>query len=116
MRDLAAPQELMQAQVSRERPKLHGRRFSKKTLDAIFIIVMLAYPVTQFAVTWAFVNFGALSMAFNGSDNFNDFQFTFYNFEKIFKDLGSTVPDQANFLHLNAATIVLLNSLSTSLK
>ena len=111
MKDLALPQELAAEQVSRARPKIHGHRFSKKTLDAIFIIIMLAYPVTQFAVTWAFVNFGALSMAFNGSDSFNDFSFTFYNFEKIFKDLASPVPDQANFLHLNAATIVLLNSL-----
>ena len=98
-------------QITRERPRSHSRRFSKKTLDAIFIIVMLAYPVIQFAVTWIFVNFGALSMAFNGSEFFDDFVFTFANFEKIFDDLSSPIKDQAYFFNLNSATIVILNSL-----
>ena len=91
--------------------KSHKRHLPKKALDAIFIIVMLAYPVTQFVVTWCFVNFGALSMAFNGSEYFDDFEFSFYNFIKIFEDLSSTIPDQANFLNLNAGWIVILNSL-----
>lgn len=98
-------------EVSRDVPRSHRRHLSKRATDAIFIIVMLAYPITQFVVTWAFVNFGALSMAFNGSEYFDDFQFTFYNFQKIFEDLASTVPDPSNFLGLNAAWIVILNSL-----
>ena len=109
MKDISS--SLVQSeQIVRERPRLHSRRFSKKTLDAIFICVMLAYPVLQFLVTWIFVNFGALSMAFNGSEYYDDFTFTFYNFEKIFDDLFSPIPDQANFLKLNPATLVLLNS------
>ena len=98
-------------EVSRDVPRSHRRHLSKRATDAIFIIVMLAYPITQFVVTWAFVNFGALSMAFNGSEYFDDFQFTFYNFQKIFEDLASNVPDPSNFLGLNAAWIVILNSL-----
>ena len=98
-------------EVSRDVPRTHRRHLSKRATDAIFIIVMLAYPITQFVVTWAFVNFGALSMAFNGSEYFDDFQFTFYNFQKIFEDLASTIPDPSNFLGLNAAWIVILNSL-----
>ena len=98
-------------EVSRDVPRSHRRHLSKRATDAIFIIVMLAYPITQFVVTWAFVNFGALSMAFNGSEYFDDFQFTFYNFQKIFEDLASTIPDPSNFLGLNAAWIVILNSL-----
>ena len=89
----------------------HSRRFSKKTLDIVFILVMLAYPVLQFLITWIFVNFDALSMAFNGSDTFDGFEFTFYNFKKIFDDLSSPIADQAYFFNLNPATIVLLNSL-----
>ena len=98
-------------EVNRDVPRTHRRHLSKRATDAIFIIVMLAYPITQFVVTWAFVNFGALSMAFNGSEYFDDFQFTFYNFQKIFEDLASTIPDPSNFLGLNAAWIVILNSL-----
>lgn len=110
MKDLGT--SLIQSeQIVRERPHLHGRRFSKKTLDAIFIIVMLAYPVLQFLVTWIFVNFGALSMAFNGSEYYDGFEFTFFNFQQIFTDLARTIPDQAYFFNLNSATIVLLNSL-----
>ena len=110
MKDISA--SLVQSeQIVRERPRIHGRRFSKKTLDAIFIIVMLAYPVLQFLVTWIFVNFGALSMAFNGSEYYDDFEFTLFNFKHIFDDLSKTIPDQAYFFNLNSATIVLLNSL-----
>ena len=105
-----SPAALNNESFSRDIPRAHSRRFSKKTLDTIFIVVMLAYPVLQFLVTWIFVNFGAISMAFNGSEYYDEFEFTLYNFKKIFDDLFSTVPDQANFLGLNPATIVLLNS------
>ena len=109
MKDISA--SLIESeQITRERPKLHGRRFSKKTLDYIFVCVMLAYPVLQFLLTWIFVNFGAISMAFNGSDMFDDFQFSMSNFQKIFDDLAKTIPDQAYFFNMNQATIVLLNS------
>ena len=89
----------------------HERHLSKKASDAIFIIIMLLYPVTQFVVCWIFVNFGAISMAFNGSNTYNGFSFTFDNFAKIFEDLASPIPDPSNFLGLNAAWIVILNSL-----
>ncbi len=110
MKDLSIPASNIQT-ISRERPRLRSRHLSKRATDAIFIIVMLAYPITQFLVTWIFVNFGALSMAFNGSSTYGEFTFSFINFKVIFEDLAKPYPDQANFLNLNSATIVLLNSL-----
>ena len=98
-------------EISRERPRVRSRHLSKRATDAIFIIVMLAYPVLQFLITWIFVNFGAISMAFNGSEFYDDFQFSFVNFKKIFDDLAKPYSDQSGFLGLNSATIVLLNSL-----
>ena len=110
MKDLSVAMSGEEQVISRDRPRLHSRRFSKRTLDAIFIIVMLAYPVLQFLVTWIFVNFGAISMAFNGSEYYDDFSFSLYNFQKIFDDLSSPIRDQAYFFDLNSATIVILNS------
>ena len=94
--------------VDRARPQPRGHRLSKKARDAIFIIVMLAYPLLQFFVTWIFVNFGALANAFNGAEV--GFSFTFDNFVYIFKDLASPLPDKSGFLGLNKATLVLINS------
>ena len=98
------------SEMTRSAPRPRRRHLSKRASDAIFIIVMLAYPVTQFLVTWIFVNFGAISMAFNGSGDYNGFVFSMDNFRKIFDDLASPIPDPANFFGLNAAWIVLLNS------
>jgi hypothetical protein len=69
-----SPAALNNEAFSRDIPRAHSRRFSKKTLDTIFIVVMLAYPVLQFLVTWIFVNFGAISMAFNGSEYYDEFE------------------------------------------
>ena len=100
--------DFVQRDESRPRPR--QRHLSKRKLDAIFIIIMLAYPVAQFLITWIFVNFGALANAFNGSRKSGDFIFTFDNFKFIFDDLKSNVPSRANFFGLNQAWIVLINS------
>ena len=115
MKELAIPNVIEEENILREKPRLHKRHLSKKTLDAIFIIVMLAYPVAQFVLTWSFVNIGALSMAFNGSQYYDDFTFTLKNFKDIFvggkASLFSKLHDPSEFFGLNAGTIVLLNSL-----
>ena len=94
----------------RDVPRLHRRHLSKRATDAIFIIIMLAYPITQFLVTWIFVNFDSLAMAFNIENSFDSFTFGFDNFAQIFKDLSSKVPDP-NIPWLNAHWIVIINSL-----
>lgn len=96
--------------IARNRPQPRSHRLSKRTRDAIFIICMLAYPLAQFILTWTFVNFGALANAFNGSEE--GFSFTWRNFAHIFEDL-SRPADSTNgsFWGMNAATIILLNSL-----
>ena len=100
------------AEIVRIRPQTRSRHMPKQARDAIFIIVMLAYPVIQFLVTWIFVNFGALANAFNGATQEGEaFRFTFENFGYIFRDLGDSLEDKSGFLHLNRHVLVLLNSL-----
>ena len=48
------------------------RGFSKrKFLRGLFIVCMLAYPVFQFVVMWAFVNFDSILMTFQKYDTLN---------------------------------------------
>ena len=97
------------AAITRVRPQTHSRHMPKKLRDAIFIIVMLAYPVTQFLVTWIFVYFGALANAFNGSEE--GFVFTLDNFKYIFQDLADPLPDAYGHLGLNKYWLTIINSL-----
>ena len=98
-------------EISRDVPRSSSRHLSKRASDAVFIVIMLAYPVAQFLLTWIFVNFNALSMAFNGSNTYDGFEFTFNNFIAIFENLADTTPAPSHFFELNSDVIVLLNSL-----
>ena len=50
--------------------KKRRARFSKrKFLRGLFIVCMLAYPVFQFVVMWAFVNVDSILMTFQKYDN-----------------------------------------------
>ena len=67
---------------------------NKRKQDLIFYMVMLAYPVLQFAIFYVGVNFNSILMAFqyfSGStgkiDNYNFFEFSklFTNFSTFFQ-------------------------------
>ncbi len=97
--------------VSAQTYRSHKKHLPKKALDAIFIIIMLAYPVTQFAFTWVCVNFGALTMAFNESNFYDVFQFGFGNFKNIFLDLQDTWVNATLFhIDFNKYQLTLINS------
>ena len=55
------------------KPKKKKTNFQKKNIRTnIFIACMLAYPVLQFAVMWAFVNFNSILMTFQKYDSSGD--------------------------------------------
>ncbi|MDE5722355.1 MAG: sugar ABC transporter permease [Clostridia bacterium] len=77
----AAPEELQTAaeESTPPPPKKKRRRrrlFSKRKLHTnIFIICMLAYPVFQFVVMWAFVNVDSILMTFQKYDTLEGWRF-----------------------------------------
>lgn len=65
------------------------RRLTKKKLkDFGFVGILLLYPVMQFVITWVFINFGSLMMAFEHINTYGDVSFAgFDNFVEVFKTL-----------------------------
>ena len=56
-------------QAPAKKPKKKKTNFQKKNIRTnIFIICMLAYPVLQFAIMWAFVNINSILMVFQRYD------------------------------------------------
>lgn len=61
--------ELGKDYVPGKRKKKGRRSFNKrKFLRGLFIVCMLAYPVLQFVIMWAFVNFDSILMTFQKYD------------------------------------------------
>ena len=90
------------------KPKKHS---SKKLRDYIFIIVMLAYPVLQFLVTWIFVNFNSLMHAFQIGKIDGTYEFAwFYQFERFFDDLLHS-SNSTGIPFLNDTSVIIFNSL-----
>lgn len=97
-----------------EKPQYVKHHISKKTRDAIFIIIMLAYPILQFVITWSFVNINSIIMAFQDVQG----EFTFNNFKVIFDDIfnvNGTVQNHTGVSFLNDRTVILLNSFGFAL-
>lgn len=71
-------------------PKLTVNRHSEKQRrkDLVFVLCMLAVPFMNFLVFWLWPNFRSITIAFEVPivDGF-----TFYNFERFFKELASPV-------------------------
>ena len=63
-----------------------GKRQMRK--DLIFVLCMLAVPLANFLVFWLWPNFRSITMAFEVPVVEG---FTFYNFERFFKELASPV-------------------------
>ena len=60
----------------KKRKKPSGNFFrSRKFRKNLFVICMLAYPVFQFAVMWAFVNFDSILMTFQKYDTLEGWKF-----------------------------------------
>lgn len=55
---------------------------NKKTKDRIFIVLMLAIPVTHFLVFWLYLNFSSIAIAFQ--DEYTT-EFSLANFDRFFK-------------------------------
>ncbi len=86
----------------------------KRRKELIFIIVMLAYPLLQFIVTWAFVNVNSIILAFQNITIEGQKSFAgFANFIEVFTRAGST-PTMWGFKIPNIL-LILINSLSYSL-
>ena len=96
--------------MEKERKPMTKRR--KKEL--FFIVVLLAYPVIQFLMTWIFVNSYSVILAFQNVSMEGDVSFAgFDNFEyvirRIFeKDLGATIIDGGAQIPNNL--LIVLNS------
>lgn len=96
--------------MEKERKPMTKRR--KKEL--FFIVVLLAYPVIQFLMTWIFVNSYSVILAFQNVSMEGDVSFArFENFEyvirRIFeKDLGATIIDGGAQIPNNL--LIVLNS------
>lgn len=67
--------------------KFLNNKKSKKFKRTLFIVLMLAFPVSQFLVFWVYANFNSILMAFQDYSGFNAVGFTLSNFERFFKEL-----------------------------
>lgn len=59
----------------------------RRRSDIIFVAIMLAFPLTQFAFMWIGVNTGSILMAFYEYDADFNITWTFNNFKRLYYDL-----------------------------
>ena len=90
----------------------YSHHMSKKKRDYIFIILMLAYPVLQFVVTWSFVNIKSLANAFQVTDVYGNVTWSFGNFTYYFDNLFHSNMHNSGVTWINDTGLVLLNSLA----
>lgn len=93
-----------------------GRRYRRITKqrvkDLAFVGIMLLYPVLQFVVTWAFVNIGSLTLAFQSVDTWGQVtSIGFDNFVLVFKNIFNNEINDTGVSWLNNSSVILLNSL-----
>ena len=67
-------------ETSEEEPKKKTRHLTKRASEAIFIIVMLFFPILQFIMFWLVPNFNSIIMGFQDSTG----GFTLNNFKRFF--------------------------------
>ena len=81
--------------------------------DYAFVAILLAYPVLQFVISWAFVNIGSLRLAFIRVDragNFAEFVW-FDNFIRVVRNLFTSPENNTGIPWLNNNLAVVFNSL-----
>lgn len=93
------------------RPVITGKHLSKKKKDYIFIVLMLAYPVLQFVITWSFVNIQSILNAFQTKNIYGDVTWGFQNFTTFFDNLFHSTTHNSGLTWINDTALVLLNSL-----
>lgn len=89
----------------------YTHHLSRRKRDYIFIILMLAYPVLQFLLTWSFVNIRSLANAFQVQDIYGNVTWGFDNFTYFFNELIHSTKHNAGVMWANDTVILLLNSL-----
>ncbi len=96
--------------VQNEKPE-GKKHLSKKTRDAIFIVVMLLYPLAQFVFTWSFVNIRSILLAFQ-KGSIRGYEWVgFETIAKVWYDSFHNVANTTGVSWLNNASVILLNSL-----
>ena len=90
------PVEVEAAQAEAPQPKKKRRkrfRFSKRKFKrGLFVVCMLAYPVFQFLVMWAFVNFDSILMTFQRYDTVEGWKYVGLENYKYLFELFSVDP------------------------
>lgn len=88
-------------------------KLTKKSRDYIFVVIMLAYPVLQFLITWLFVNINSLMHAFQGYNiRTNEYFWVgFDNFVTIIKNVFNSSLNTTGVSWLNNTSVILFNSL-----
>ena len=89
------------------------KKLSKKSRDYIFVVIMLAYPVLQFLITWLFVNINSLMHAFQGYNiRTNEYFWVgFDNFVTIIKSVFNSSLNTTGVSWLNNTSVIIFNSL-----
>lgn len=98
--------------LTRSKKLLKSKLSSRKKRDYLFVAVLLAYPVLQFAITWIFINFGALKIAFERTDIFGNTEFVWFDqFKLVIKDMFETTANDTGVSWLNNSLVIIFNSL-----
>lgn len=85
----------------------------RRKKELIFICVMLAYPLLQFIITWAFVNINSIILAFESVSFEGVVSFAkFDNFIQIFTESNNMI---TSFGKIPSILLILINSLSYAL-
>lgn len=92
--------------------KPQGSTFKRKRRkDYAFVAILLAYPVLQFVVTWAFVNLGSIKMAFERTNIYGETQWVWFDqFVKVIKDIFQTTRNTTGVPWLNDNLVIIFNS------
>ena len=79
-----------EAPQPKKRKRRHFRFNKKKFKRGLFIFCMLAYPVLQFLVMWAFVNFDSILMTFQKYDPIQGWKYVgFENYANLFSNIAN---------------------------
>lgn len=97
--------------VSRKKAT-YAHHLTRRKRDYIFIILMLAYPVLQFLITWSFVNIRSILNAFQVQDVYGNISWGFDNFTTYFDTLFNSTKHASGVTWINDTALVLLNSLA----
>ncbi len=97
--------------VSRKKAT-YAHHLTRRKRDYIFIILMLAYPILQFLITWSFVNIRSILNAFQVQDVYGNISWGFDNFTTYFDTLFNSTKHASGVTWINDTALVLLNSLA----